>query len=578
LAWSAAPTHAEIIYVDASASGGNTGQSWPDAYTDLQDALSRAAPGDEVWIAAGTYRPASAAGSIDLSFVVPGGVTMLGGFSGGEVSASERDPISNLCILNGDLLGDDAGGFENYQDNSRTVVRMAASRQTSIIDGVTIRGGQGVSDEGSEPLAGGLHVADACVIVQGCIITENDSLAGGGVVCTDGARVVFTACEVSANYSFSRAAAVLVRADAQATLLTCSITGNTSGQDGAALAGEGSSTFRVVDCLLMANFSVRSSAVSFKESCAGLIERSRIVGNTAYFSGAVELGSQVPGEIVGSMFTGNSVLIAGASALRITNHAFIRQCSFTRNTFAGPNPFGAGTIAVINAVARIDNSIVWGNPSTMFGRVPAVVVSGFGGAVQICHSLVEGLSESFCGDSSIDSDPLFVNVAGTDGIVGTSDDNVELALGSPCIDTGDPGFPVSGVDAWGGPRVLDGNLDGLSVVDMGAREFGHARITCGPNPVSSGETVSVAIEGTPGMAGILFVAIQRGETPFEPFGSLLFEPTGGFVRMNLGGIPTGLTAAVDARDPATVLLQALALDAASGFGTLSNAIALEIRP
>ena len=57
-----------IIYVDANVVGGGTnGTSWPNAYTNLQNALSTAVSGDEIWVAQGTYYPA-AAGSPSVSF------------------------------------------------------------------------------------------------------------------------------------------------------------------------------------------------------------------------------------------------------------------------------------------------------------------------------------------------------------------------------------------------------------------------------------------------------------------------------------------------------------------------------
>ena len=45
------------VYVNAGATGRNTGITWTDAMTNLVHALDAARNGDEVWLAAGVYRP-----------------------------------------------------------------------------------------------------------------------------------------------------------------------------------------------------------------------------------------------------------------------------------------------------------------------------------------------------------------------------------------------------------------------------------------------------------------------------------------------------------------------------------------
>ena len=46
-----------VIYVDDDAAGGNSGASWEDGFTDLQDALAAAQEGDEIRVAQGRYTP-----------------------------------------------------------------------------------------------------------------------------------------------------------------------------------------------------------------------------------------------------------------------------------------------------------------------------------------------------------------------------------------------------------------------------------------------------------------------------------------------------------------------------------------
>ena len=86
---SASLASAAVRYVNANLdSGANDGTSWADAYRGpqaLATAMGAAASGDEIWVAAGTYTASPT--SRTASHTLRNGVTVLGGFAGGETSA-----------------------------------------------------------------------------------------------------------------------------------------------------------------------------------------------------------------------------------------------------------------------------------------------------------------------------------------------------------------------------------------------------------------------------------------------------------------------------------------------------------
>ncbi|MHC4501582.1 MAG: InlB B-repeat-containing protein, partial [Planctomycetota bacterium] len=111
------------IYVDESATGGNNGSSWEDAFNYLQDALSVAEAGDHIWVAEGSYRPDESntvpdgTGLRTDTFELISGVAIYGAFPAGGGYWHERDADSYETVLSGDLAGDD-DGFANNGENS----------------------------------------------------------------------------------------------------------------------------------------------------------------------------------------------------------------------------------------------------------------------------------------------------------------------------------------------------------------------------------------------------------------------------------------------------------------------------
>jgi subtilisin family serine protease len=150
------------IYVNAYATGAETGVSWADAYTDLQDALHRASQGcgNEIWVAEGIYRPTTTQNP-SISFEMVDGIVLYGGFCADANSLSERDYVKYRTYLSGnvDIEGDsDTYIVVNTEPNS-------AISSNTLLDGFVI----------THSTEAGIYCNEADLIIQNCVITDNDA-------------------------------------------------------------------------------------------------------------------------------------------------------------------------------------------------------------------------------------------------------------------------------------------------------------------------------------------------------------------------------------------------------------------
>lgn len=150
------PVLAAVRYVRANATGANNGTSWTDAYTNLQDALTGAVAGDEVWVAAGTYVE---------RITLKEGVALYDGFAGEETELAQRSWVTQKTVLDGN------------QEGSVVTARSGITR----IDGFTITNGRA-------PLGGGIYCESSSPTIIHNTITANiaagdNCVLGGGIYC-----------------------------------------------------------------------------------------------------------------------------------------------------------------------------------------------------------------------------------------------------------------------------------------------------------------------------------------------------------------------------------------------------------
>ncbi len=182
----------QTIFVKHDAAGANNGTSWANAYTTLYAALNAANPGDQLWVAAGTYKPDPA--TANSSFLMEAGIALYGGFAGTETQLSARNPAVNVTILNGDMAGNDiVGNFgTNRADNSNHVVEIVPSAEPTdraILDGFTVSGGNTQVGTAAPPATryGGGVLTTAKLTARNCIFTDNNGEFGGGLAAVDAA-------------------------------------------------------------------------------------------------------------------------------------------------------------------------------------------------------------------------------------------------------------------------------------------------------------------------------------------------------------------------------------------------------
>lgn len=192
-----APARATVHYVSASAPNSlRNGSSWQTAFRTVQEAVAASLPGDDVWVAAGSY-----AGPLTMR----PGIAVYGGFAGEETFRDARNPTQHPTILTGGKAVR-AVTIPSGSDN--------VTLDSLIIEAGVADYGAGIYCEGNSPTlsrlvvrnnvanrnGGGIWLRSVSPTVQRCQITGNNAryAVGGGIYC-EGSDVRIVSNTVSDN-------------------------------------------------------------------------------------------------------------------------------------------------------------------------------------------------------------------------------------------------------------------------------------------------------------------------------------------------------------------------------------------
>ena len=473
------------LFVDATRpDNSSAGTSWNTAKKDLQAAINIANSGDQIWVKAGTYLPtqdpfgnSSPVNNRDKTFFLKNGVKIYGGFSGTETLLSQRNWMTNITILSGDL-----GTPNVLSDNAYHVVLSVNLGNATLLDGVTVTKGYATAIGSSTINVGGRTI---------------ERFHGGGIF-NSYSSTNFSNCTVSfnsadcTNTDNDAVGAGVNNYISTSTFTNCIIDNNSFLVGGASFG-----VFGAGMAIIGGNCSIIKCVFSNNTSGSGFLDASR--GGALFLSGTSNIENSV--FYNNSCQNGAAFFFGGAGS----NLSTITNCTIANNTssFAGTGYQGFSK-------ATFRNSIFWNNSPTSSGVngrneiysnetntvnqptfINCIIRDALGSPLAVTNANIT---------NCITSNPLFSNSSdgnGVDNLWRTVDDGLTIQSSSPARNFGVSGGVVPTTDIIGNSRD--------SQPDLGAYEFQNPCVVPTAYNVGGGGAYCV---GGPGQA----VTLSGSET------------------------------------------------------------------
>ncbi len=200
-----------------------------------------------------------------------------------------------LNLLGKQITVRGAGQFLSIVDpqggGGHLVTCVSGETTSSVLEGFTLR----LSPTGA------IYLSGSGLTVRQCRIQSNSGTVGAAVFADHGSTVSFDACTINFNSASSEGGAIHVAANGSATLVGCTLQGN-SAERGGAIATQSGSTLNVTNCNFIGNTGREGGGALRMNSTSGTIASTQFTENTTASDRRMAQGGSVWIEGVGPSF------------------------------------------------------------------------------------------------------------------------------------------------------------------------------------------------------------------------------------------------------------------------------------